>query len=144
MLYMIIERFRDGNAIPVYRRFRDRGRLASDELRYVASWVTADLERCYQIMECDNRALLDAFLDSRPDLECFRPPAGTVAFPRLTQSDPEKFFKLLREKYETSVVPGRNFEMPQHFRIGIGGDTASLRGGLERLSAALDEFKKRL
>jgi aspartate/methionine/tyrosine aminotransferase len=91
-----------------------------------------------------NRKLLDAFLDSRPDLECFRPLAGTVAFPRLTQGSPEEFLKLLREKYETSVVPGKFFEMPQHFRIGIGGDTASLRDGLERLSAALDEFKKRL
>ena len=68
MLYMIIERFRDGNAIPVYRRFRDRGRLASDELRYVASWVTADLKRCYQIMECDDRALLDAWMAQWSDL----------------------------------------------------------------------------
>jgi aspartate/methionine/tyrosine aminotransferase len=87
-----------------------------------------------------NRALLDAFLDSRRDLECFRPPAGTVVFPRLTRGDPETFFKLLREKYETTVVPGKFFEMPQHFRIGIGGGTAGLRTGLERLSAALDEF----
>ena len=43
----------------------------------------------------------------------------------------------------TTVVPGRFFEMPQHFRIGIGGDTADLRAGLERLSAALDSFAKR-
>jgi len=90
-----------------------------------------------------NRVLLGAFLDSRSDLECFRPPAGTVVFPRLTHGDPETFFKLLRGKYETTVVPGEFFEMPQHFRIGIGGDTAGLRGGLERLSAALDEFAKR-
>jgi aspartate/methionine/tyrosine aminotransferase len=89
-----------------------------------------------------NRAALDAFLDSREDLECFRPPAGTVVFPRLRNSDPERFFELLRERYETSVVPGRFFEMPQHFRIGIGGDTASLRAGLERLGAALDELAK--
>lgn len=89
-----------------------------------------------------NRALLDAFLDSRPDLECFRPAAGTVVFPRLTRGDPEAFFKLLREKYETTVVPGKFFEMPQHFRIGIGGDTADLRAGFERLSAALDEFTR--
>jgi aspartate/methionine/tyrosine aminotransferase len=87
-----------------------------------------------------NRALLDAFLDSRGDLECFRPPAGTVVFPRLTCGNPEAFFKLLREKYETTVVPGSFFEMPQHFRIGIGGDTATLRAGLECLSAALNDF----
>ncbi len=89
-----------------------------------------------------NRVLLDAFLDSRRDLECFRPPAGTVVFPRLTRGDPQSFFKLLREKYETTVVPGEFFEMPRHFRIGIGGDTAGLRAGLECLSAALDEFAK--
>jgi aspartate/methionine/tyrosine aminotransferase len=91
-----------------------------------------------------NRGLLDAFLDSRRDLECFRPPAGTVAFPRLTRGDPEAFLRLLREKYETTVVPGSFFEMPQHFRIGIGGDTPGLRAGLEQLSAALDEFSKLL
>jgi len=90
-----------------------------------------------------NRVLVAAFLDSRRDLDCFRPPAGTVVFPRLTHGDPQAFFKLLREKYETTVVPGDFFEMPQHFRIGIGGDTAGLRAGLERLSAALDEFAKR-
>lgn len=90
-----------------------------------------------------NRALLDAFLDSRSELECFRPPAGTVVFPRLTHGDPQAFFKLLREKYETTVVPGEFFEMPQHFRLGIGGETPALRAGLDRLSAALDEFAKR-
>ncbi|MBA0085975.1 MAG: aminotransferase class I/II-fold pyridoxal phosphate-dependent enzyme [Acidobacteria bacterium Pan2503] len=94
-----------------------------------------------------NRIVLDAFLDSRRDIECFRPPAGTVVFPRLrlglAHRDPEVFFKLLREKYETTVVPGSFFEMPRHFRIGIGGDTATLRGGLERLGAALDAFAKR-
>jgi len=87
-----------------------------------------------------NRALLDSFLDSRADLECFRPPAGTVVFPRLARGNPETFFKLLREKYETSVVPGKFFEMPQHFRVGIGGDTVNLRAGLERVGAALDQF----
>jgi aspartate/methionine/tyrosine aminotransferase len=87
-----------------------------------------------------NRALLDAFLDSRTDLEYVRPPGGTVVFPRLRKGEPEAFFKLLREKYETSVVPGEFFEGPRHFRLGIGGETASLRTGLERLSAALDEF----
>jgi len=91
-----------------------------------------------------NRALLDSFLDSRHDLECFRPPAGTVVFPRLPHSrDPEAFFQLLREKFETSVVPGSFFEMPRHFRIGIGGDTPTLRAALERLSSALDAFARK-
>ena len=68
MLYMIIERFHDGNAAPVYRRFRDRGRLASAELRYVASWVTADFSSCYHVMECDDRALLDEWIAQWSDL----------------------------------------------------------------------------
>ena len=87
-----------------------------------------------------NRALLSAFLDSRADLECFRPPAGTVVFPRLPNGDSEAFVQLLREKYATSVVPGAFFESPRHFRLGIGGETANLREGLARLGAALDEF----
>jgi aspartate/methionine/tyrosine aminotransferase len=87
-----------------------------------------------------NRALLNIFLDSRTDLDCFRPAAGSVLFPRLRRGDPQVFFELLRDKYETSVVPGEFFEAPQHFRLGIGGETANLRAGLERVGAALDEF----
>jgi aspartate/methionine/tyrosine aminotransferase len=98
-------------------------------------------ERASALLDA-NRAVINSFLDSRRDLECFRPPAGTVFFPRLTHGDPKAFFSLLREKYETTLVPGKFFEMPQHFRIGIGGDTRGLRAGLERVSAALDEFAK--
>ena len=88
-----------------------------------------------------NRALLDTFLDARrDDLACFRPPAGTVIFPGLRGCDDSAaFVRSLREKYETSVVPGHFFELPAHFRLGLGGDTATLRAGLERVSAALDE-----
>jgi hypothetical protein len=68
MLFMVIEHFRDGDARPVYRRFRAEGRLAPDGLRYVASWVTDDLRRCYQVMECDDRALLDAWIARWQDI----------------------------------------------------------------------------
>lgn len=68
MLYMVIETFRDGDARPVYRRFRDRGQLAPDGLRYVASWVTQDLRRCYQVMECDDPALLEQWMAVWRDL----------------------------------------------------------------------------
>ena len=64
-----------------------------------------------------NRALLNQFLDSRSDLELLRPPAGTVIFPRVTTGNTGKFIELLREKYEVEVVPGRFFEMPDHFRL---------------------------
>jgi hypothetical protein len=91
-----------------------------------------------------NRRLLDQFLDSRKDLEALRPPAGTVVFPKVLRGNADDLFKLLREKYETAVVPGRFFEMPDHFRIGIGGETETTRLGLERLSAALDEYGRKV
>lgn len=62
MLFMILEDFQD-NTDAVYRRFRERGRLAPDGLRYVNSWVTADLLRCYRVMECDDARLLDQWMD---------------------------------------------------------------------------------
>jgi Protein of unknown function (DUF3303) len=68
MLYMVIENFRDGDAVPVYRRFREKGRLAPDGLRYVASWVTADLRRCFQIMDCDDPSLLRQWMAHWEDL----------------------------------------------------------------------------
>ena len=59
---MIVEHFRDGDARPVYRRFRDEGRLAPEGLRYVASWVTDDFRRCFQVMECDDASLLQQWV----------------------------------------------------------------------------------
>jgi aspartate/methionine/tyrosine aminotransferase len=109
--------------------------MAFDRLQQFQDRARAILKR--------NRPLLDAFLDSRTDLECFRPAAGTVVFPRLLTGDAAGFFERLREKYETTVVPGSFFEMPEHFRIGIGGDSENLRAGLGRLSTALDEWAKR-
>ena len=71
MLFMILERFKGGDAAPVYRRFRDRGRLAPDGLRYVSSWVTEDMRLCYQVMECDERALIDQWIAQWADLVDF-------------------------------------------------------------------------
>jgi len=71
MLYMVIEHFKNRDPVPVYRRFRDRGRLASDGLRYLSSWVTTDYARCYQVMECDDRALLDAWIAQWKDIVDF-------------------------------------------------------------------------
>jgi len=71
MLFMIIEHFRHGDAVPVYRRFRDQGRLASEELAHVASWVTRDLTRCYQVMDSPDRATLDAGMSRWSDLVDF-------------------------------------------------------------------------
>jgi uncharacterized protein DUF3303 len=71
MLYMIIERYRDGDAVPVYRRFRERGRLAPDGVRYVNSWVVPDLKTCYQVMETSERELLNRWLAAWSDLVDF-------------------------------------------------------------------------
>ena len=71
MLYMIIEDFRNGDPLPVYRRFRERGRLAPEGLGYISSWVTLDRTRCYQVMECDDRALLDEWMSHWSDLVDF-------------------------------------------------------------------------
>jgi aspartate/methionine/tyrosine aminotransferase len=87
-----------------------------------------------------NRALLKDFLGSRKDLLTIRPEAGTVAFPQLASGHADAFCQLLHEKYDTSVVPGRFFDAPEHFRIGIGGETEDVRQGLSRVAAALDEL----
>jgi hypothetical protein len=71
MLYMIVEHFRGSDPLPVYRRFRDRGRLAPEGLRYVDSWVTQDLTRCFQIMECGDRSLLDQWIAQWRDIVDF-------------------------------------------------------------------------
>jgi len=71
MLYLVVEHFRGGDALPVYRRFRDRGRLAPDGLKYVSSWVTQDLRRCFQIMECDDPSLLEQWMAHWKDLTEF-------------------------------------------------------------------------
>lgn len=70
-MYMVIENFRNGDAVPVYRRFRDRGRLAPVGLSYVSSWVNEKLDRCYQLMETEDRALLDQWFVNWSDIVDF-------------------------------------------------------------------------
>ena len=68
MHYLVIERFRNSDPIPVYRRFRAQGRLMPDGLGYVSSWITEDLTTCYQVMEAADRGLLDEWLGRWSDL----------------------------------------------------------------------------
>ena len=68
MLYMVVERFRNGDPAPVYARFRARGRLAPEGLAYVGSWVREDLGVCWQVMECADRALLEEWMAAWSDL----------------------------------------------------------------------------
>ena len=71
MLYMIVERFVNQDPLPVYRRFRDHGRLAPEGLQYVSSWVDQKLERCFQLMETSDPKLLDEWIANWKDLTEF-------------------------------------------------------------------------
>jgi hypothetical protein len=67
-LYMVVEHFKNKDAVSVYRRFRDRGRMAPEGLVYVSSWVDDKLERCYQLMETHHRKLLEEWMANWKDL----------------------------------------------------------------------------
>lgn len=71
MLFMVIERFRDRDAVPVYRRFREQGRMMPDGLKYVDSWIEQNYDRCFQLMECDDPALFDQWTANWDDLMDF-------------------------------------------------------------------------
>ena len=58
MLYMVIERFKDNDMVPIYQRIKDEGRSFPEGLRYVESWVEPNFSRCFQLMECDDVRLL--------------------------------------------------------------------------------------
>lgn len=71
MLFMVIERFKNRDAIPVYRRYREEGRMMPDGLKYVDSWVEPDLGRCFQLMESDDPQLLQQWTNRWQDLVDF-------------------------------------------------------------------------
>jgi aspartate/methionine/tyrosine aminotransferase len=116
---------------------------SGERLSVVAFKQIAELGARAKALLDRNRELLNAFLDSRDDLEAVRPEFGTVMFPRVRSGNSEPLCRLLREKYETSVVPGAFFESPAHFRVGIAVATPILEEGLERVGAALDEMGAR-
>jgi len=89
----------------------------------------------------DHRASWNAFLAQRgADLEA--PPSrfGTTAFPRVLRGSADELASILRERYETSIVPGRFFGAPEHVRIGFSGATEEFPEGLRRLGLALDDL----
>jgi aspartate/methionine/tyrosine aminotransferase len=113
---------------------------AGERLSVVAMQQLEEIgARAKQLLD-RNRQILNEFLDTRDDLEVVRPEFGTVVFPRVRHGTSERLCDLLREKYETSVVPGIFFEMPAHFRVGIADDTDRLKAGLNRLGQALDDL----
>jgi len=71
MLFMVIERYRDGNAKAIYSRYQEKGRMLPDGLRYIDSWVEANYDRCFQLMECDDPNLFQQWVAEWRDLVDF-------------------------------------------------------------------------
>jgi aspartate/methionine/tyrosine aminotransferase len=88
-----------------------------------------------------NRARWNAFVDSRGDLECMPAERGITAFPQWSGGNTERLNDHLRDRYDTAVVPGRWFEMPEHFRVGFGMPTHEFEEALSRLGSALDDLQ---
>lgn len=68
MLFMVVEHFRNNDPLPVYRRFRDRGRMMPEGVQYISSWIDDKLERCFQIMETGERSLLERWIENWSDI----------------------------------------------------------------------------
>jgi hypothetical protein len=68
MLFMLIERFKNRDALAVYRRFKEQGRMAPEGLTYIGSWIEANFDRCFQLMECDDARLLQQWMLKWQDL----------------------------------------------------------------------------
>jgi aspartate/methionine/tyrosine aminotransferase len=107
------------------------GVVALDHLDLVAA-------RARRILEA-NREAVNHFFEERGELRAPRVDSGMITFPRLLRGDVETLAAILRDRYETTVVPGRYFEMPEHFRLALGCPPETLAEGLRRLAAALDE-----
>jgi aspartate/methionine/tyrosine aminotransferase len=88
-----------------------------------------------------NRELFNGFVAGRPDLECMPAEHGITAFPRWSRGDTDGLNEHLRNRYDTAVVPGRWFEMPEHFRVGFGLSTPDFSEALSRLASALDDLR---
>ncbi len=92
-------------------------------------------------MLADNRERWNAFVASRDDVDCMPAAHGITAFPRWDGGSTERLDAHLREKYDAAVVPGRWFEMPDHFRVGFGLPTDEFEEALSRLRFALDDLE---
>ena len=88
-----------------------------------------------------NRQRWNEFVRTRGDVDCMPAEHGITAFPRWSGGDTERLDAHLRERYDAAVVPGRWFEMPDHFRVGFGLPAGEFDEALNRLGAALDELK---
>jgi aspartate/methionine/tyrosine aminotransferase len=89
-----------------------------------------------------NCEMIQAFFSSRNDITAIPHEQGLITFPKLHSRNAEQLCALLRDKYETTVVPGKFFDMPDHIRIGVGSESAMLKQGLARIALALDAMAK--
>lgn len=71
MLYMIIETFRNGDPRPIYSRYAEKGRMAPEGLEYVSSWIDESLKTCYQVMQAEDRSLIDEWIAKWDDIVSF-------------------------------------------------------------------------
>jgi hypothetical protein len=71
MIFMVVETFRNQDAKAIYRRLREKGRMMPDGLKFINSWVTADLDRCFQLLEADDITLLQRWIAGWSDLMMF-------------------------------------------------------------------------
>jgi aspartate/methionine/tyrosine aminotransferase len=88
-----------------------------------------------------NRRLFNDFVEARADLQCMPAEHGITALPRWSGGDTQRLYEHLCEHYDTAVVPGHWFEIPDHFRVGFGLPTEDFQEGLKRLGAALDDLQ---
>jgi hypothetical protein len=110
----------------------------AERLSLLALGRLGDVRRRASAILAANRAAYREILGGHPGLDQILFDHGTTVFPRLAAGDGDAFFELLKDRFETSIVPGRFFGRPGHIRVGLGGDPATTRPGLERLAAALE------
>jgi aspartate/methionine/tyrosine aminotransferase len=125
------------------RRARDvidgTGSIAAERLATLAFAQLDRLSDRARALLAANGELVRQFLASRSELEWLEPWSGTVVFPRIRGvADTSRFAERLMADHHTAVVPGRFFEAPSHFRLGFGGATETVRGGLSAVAKALD------
>jgi aspartate/methionine/tyrosine aminotransferase len=118
--------------------FNNIGVHAAERLSLIAFQNLDAIARRSRTLLDANAATLNAFYAAHPQLEAMPHVHGTVSFPRLRSGDADALCESLRERFETAVVPGRYFGMPDHLRIGLGMDPTTFREGLDRLGRAVE------
>jgi aspartate/methionine/tyrosine aminotransferase len=103
--------------------------IAFEQLDRIAARAKAIVEQ--------NRSILGEFLHSHSQVELCIPEFGTCVFPRIRSVDGDRLFELLHSRFDVDIVPGRFFEMPEHFRMGLGMKSDIFVEGLRRLDLAL-------